>query len=246
MNALARAIGHRFFERGSRGRFEWRLSWAEISGRCGFAVALCLFGEHWSLHLHLVWPNVFIRLPFLQRWHREPYERMESWGFSLFRTDGHFNWGSRCKIIHWPWSPTWVRTSLLMADGTWLHETTMRRCEFPNYPLSHSEKKPWGTWHKVKDELSWRETYPYRYVLRSGEVQERTAEVRVEEREWRMRWFQWLPIGQVQRSIDVKFNAEVGERTGSWKGGCTGCGYTLRHDQMPREALNEMERERTF
>lgn len=70
------------------------------------------------------------------------------------------------------------------------------------------------------------------YVLRSGEVQERQATVTVEEREWRWRWLVWLPFPRGgQRSIDVSFDHEVGEKSGSWKGGCMGCGYTLFYDE---------------
>ena len=245
--SLATAIGFRFFERPSNGRWELRLSWAEITGRLGFAFELCLFEDHYSLHVHLGWPNVFIKLPFLQRWHHEPDEMMESWGCSVFLYDAHLNWGSKCKIVHFPWSWDWVRTSILLADGTWVHEPRNRGPGFPNYPLARTEKKPWGTWHKVKETLAWRETYPYRYVLRSGEIQDRQATVHIEEREWRWRWFWYLPFPRMmQRTIAVEFSDEVGERSGSWKGGCTGCGYQLRHDELPQECLRRMERERKF
>lgn len=248
MNAIARAIGFRFFERAGRGeRWELRLSWAEITGSFGFALGLCLFEEHYSLHIHLGWPNIYLRLPFLQRWHHDPHEMMESWSIALHRYDAHLNWGRRCKIIHWPWDWDWVRTSLMLADGTWIHETNNRKVDFPNYPLSSHEKKPWGTWYKIKEELAWTETYPYRYALRNCTVQDRLATCKVEEREWRWRWFKWLPFPRmIQRTIAVDFNEEVGERSGSWKGGCAGCGYNMRFDEMPVEALKRMELERKF
>jgi len=244
---IAALTGFRFFERRYPHGWELRLSWAEITSGLGCAIALCLFEEHFSLHIHLGWPNLFLKLPFLQRWHRDPHEMMEKWGFSLHRADGHFSWGRHTKILHWPWSWDWVRTSLLLADGTWCHETLRRRADFPNYPLARSEKKPWGTFYKIKDDLAWSETYPYRYVLRSGEVQEREATVKVEEREWRWRWFKWLPFPRmIRRVIDVHFSDEVGEQSGSWKGGTIGCGYDLRPQEMPIEALRRMENERKF
>src|SRR5258708_3519485 len=104
-STLASLTGFRFFDRGHRGarRWELRFSWAEITGRLGLALGLCLFEEHYSLHLHLGWPNLYIRLPFLRRWHREPEEGMESLGASWFGPDSiHLNWGQHCKILHMP------------------------------------------------------------------------------------------------------------------------------------------------
>ena len=49
-----------------------------------------------------------------------------------------------------------------------------------------------------------------------------------------------------RRSIDIDFNDEVGEETGSWKGGCTGCGYTMLDGELPEQTLRRMEKERKF
>jgi len=240
---IAAVTGFRFFDRDHRGRFELRFSWAEITGGLGFALALCLFEEHYSLHIRLGWPNMFIQLPFLQRWHHEPFEAMESWGFSWHASDIHLNWGRRCKIVHMPWAWEWVRSSFLMPNGTsWTHELRSWRrrshlgtaCERTHF--LHSSDLP-----------QWSETHPYRYVLRSGQVQERQATIKVREMEWRWRWFTWLPFPRmIRRTIDVEFSDEVGERSGSWKGGTIGCGYDLRRNETPRECLRRMERDRKF
>lgn len=245
---VASLAGFRFFDRGSSGRWELRFSWAEITGGFGLALALCLFEEHYSLHIRLGWPNLFIRVPWLQRWHRDPFEMMESWGASVHLYDAHLNWGRHCKIIHFPWSWQWVRTSHLLVDGTWHDEIGRRRqCSFPNFPLVSDEKRKWIGMYAVHDDMLWRETYPYRYVRRSGEVQDCKATVTVTEMEHRWRWFTWLPFPRrIWRSIDVAFDHEVGEGTGSWKGGTMGCGYSLRHNEMPQECLGRMERERKF
>jgi hypothetical protein len=44
----------------------------------------------------------------------------------------------------------------------------------------------------------------------------------------------------------IEFNDEVGERTGSWKGGTLGCGYNLLPNETPLECLRRMEKERKF
>lgn len=237
---IASLTGFRF-ERDRRGRFELRFSWAEVTGGLGLALALCSFEEHYSLHIRLGWPNIFIRLPFLQRWHREPHEGMESWGFSAHRSDIHLNWGRHCKILHMPWAWEWVRSSYLMPDGaSWAHELRgWRRTGHLGTSRERTHFLP------STDLPQWSETHPYRYVLKSGQVQNVQATIQVHEMEWR--WFTWLPFPRmVRRSIDVRFDGEVGERAGSWKGGCVGCGYDLFRDETPRECLLRMQNERKF
>lgn len=247
MGLAARLTGFRWFERNKR---DWRavFRWAEISGQIGLALGLHWYGDdedEASLHIHLIWPKIKVPL-------RIPHERVmggfgPSYGISVHRYEVHLNWGEGCKILHWPWSWQWVRSSKMMKDGSWLHELASKpRQDFPNYPIAHSEYRQYLPIDDLK-KLMWQESYPYRYVLRSGEIQERTATLRVEEREWRWRAFQWLPFPRhIQRTIDIEFNDEVGERTGSWKGGTIGCSYELRPQEMPVEALRRMEAERVF
>lgn len=90
-------------------------------------------------------------------------------------------------------------------------------------------------------------TAPYRYARRCGEVQERTATFYAERWEHRYNWIRWLPFPRrIATSISIDFDDEVGERTGSWKGGVLGCGYDLRPGESPLECLRRMERERKF
>jgi hypothetical protein len=104
-------------------------------------------------------------------------------------------------------------------------------------------RMPWGWRHKLHEMLSEPETHSYRYTLRSGEVQERTATITVERRVWVRPWFPWR---RESRSIGIDFNAEVGERTGSWKGGVLGCGWDMLPGETPLDTLRRMERERRF
>ncbi|WP_439587507.1 hypothetical protein [Hydrogenophaga sp.] len=102
---------------------------------------------------------------------------------------------------------------------------------------------PWAWKHRKHEVLTDEETYPYTYTLRSGEVQSRTATIKHERRLW-TRW--WLPFRRVSNAINVTFNDEVGERSGSWKGGCIGCGYEMQRGETPVQTLRHMERERKF
>lgn len=54
----------------------------------------------------------------------------------------------------------------------------------------------------------------------------------IEEREWRFGegWFKWLSLFRrpmIKRSLDIKFDKEVGPEKGSWKGGTVGTGIAM-------------------
>lgn len=229
--ALLRLFGARWRD----GARSFRMSWGEISfGRPGWALGLNLFGDpsHFSLHIH-VWRivNAYIRLPFLRRFAREPEEMMETWGASYEAEMGTLvlRWGAKYKHVNMPWR-NWVHIAheVRRADGSWV----------PFVGSWEGDKQPDGRAT---------ESHPYRYLLTSGEKQEVTATIHVERRSWRLKWLRWTSRFQrVSHSIDVQFSGEVGERSGSWKGGTIGCGYGLRENETPRECLRRMEQERRF
>lgn len=213
----------------------------EATPEWGLGLSLNHFDDHASLHIMPVFGSIFVRLP-KQFWRPTPIgEFMASWGFSwrwgkhdLGRAL-HLNWGNRCKIIHMPWDYTFIRHDVLMADGSW------KRVARGRFDEVGDEGCPWNWTDKLQ------ETHDYIYTLRSGTVQHRKATIGVEEREWRQKWLRWCPwFAKVRRTIDVSFSDEVGERTGSWKGGCLGCGYDLLPGETPLECLRRMERERKF
>lgn len=93
------------------------------------------------------------------------------------------------------------------------------------------------------------QSFHYRYALKNGSVQERTAKVYIERMTWRPRLFKrlgWNILNKSRTSIDVEFSDEVGEESGSWKGGCMGCGYTMLPGESAEQCLRRMERERKF
>ena len=102
---------------------------------------------------------------------------------------------------------------------------------------------PWKWRHREHKILGEPESHPYIYKLKSGELQHRTATITKESRLWTR---PWLPYRKLSNYIDVKFSDEVGERTGSWKGGCTGCGYDMLPGETPWQTLRRMESERKF
>lgn len=236
---IMRALGARWTERRAGKITGWRMSWGEITiNRLGFTVELIDWGKDsdhgdWSLHVHVLWLNLFIRLPFLNATEHGFDVMMKHYGFAFAPcADGVMNdivlsWGNKSFYLYMPWMPTHYRTSRFTARG-WVDDDPHE-------------------WERPSDLIT--EVNPYKYVLRSGEIQNVTATISIVEREWRWRWFGLLPMwpfAHVIRSIEVGFSAEVGERSGSWKGGCTGCSYEMYPGEIPEETLRRMERERTF
>jgi hypothetical protein len=133
-----------------------------------------------------------------------------------------FYWGLRRKQFDWPWWPHTLRYEQQMHDGSWVSVFD-------------------------RDAEPYKEKYAYTYVLRSGDVQERYATISKRRHVLcstafkRLGWPIWI-----KESIDVEFSDEVGERTGSWKGGTIGCGYNLRPGETMEQALRRMEAERKF
>ena len=210
-----------------------RFSWGELSFRWGLGLAYSVYHEDAHINIHIGPFNLFLKVPMLivQRPGTEDWNA--HYGFSVFERTIHLNWRLHCKIIHFPWDWTHVRTTFLRPDGTvFFHE--------PKGPTNWDERK-----ERLK-EIS--EAHPYHYLLLpEGKVQSRTATIYGMEMEWRWIGLKWLPWpSKISRTIAVEFSDEVGERSGSWKGGCTGCGYEWKHGETMHQSLRRMERERRF
>lgn len=214
------------------------------------------FISMWFLPLLFIpWGPIYINLPIRSKWDEcDPPE----YGIAYHDTRIWIYRGVKWWTIRMPWQFEWVRTSLL-TKNTSEFTSPLDLLFYTNPPRVANSEENWINWiHETKgrrvdtwkDEvksLLWKREYSYHYILKSGKGQARIATVGVLEREWRMRWLTWIPLfNKVSRSIDVEFNDEVGERTGSWKGGTLGCGYELRQGESPIQCLRRMEKERIF
>lgn len=68
------------------------------------------------------------------------------------------------------------------------------------------------------------------------------ATTHIEEREWHFGegWFKWLSLFRrpmIKRSLDMKFNKEVGPDKGSWKGGTCGHGIEMLPGELHEAAF---------
>lgn len=196
------------------------------------SIGLDLFEEGYKLNLC----GLYLKLPVKAR---DPRDIMETWGVSYSDRALFLRWANKCKIIWMPWDlGSCVRREVINTKG---------------YLEKESDYK-WEDGKLIKSEDDRQEyTDTYTYTLKSGEIQNRIAKYYVGEMEWRWRIFHWLykkgiKLGPkvVSRTISVTFNDEVGERTGSWKGGAMGCGYEMKPNELPYDCLRRMERERKF
>lgn len=179
-----------------------------------------------TIHFHPIFFGLHIHLPFF-KWRFPDINHSPDFGFEYHNKCLWWHWKLKTYSFHMPWDWDHVRHQVMTAKG-W------------EKPASGEYSPPYSDGRIV-------EIHDYTYKLKSGEIQERTATIYKEEREWRWRWFKWLPFPKMIRtSISIDFSDEVGEKTGSWKGGCTGCGYNLKPDETMLECLRRMEKERDF
>jgi len=173
------------------------------------------------------WGSLYINLPYNTG--KDQSTGGKSYGIMTYHIDSGFPtelWIRGWKSFDFPWAFKFWKREVLHKDG-W-----------------RTEKRGDDLWDKEKwaNELVL-EIYPYIYTLKSGEKQERTATIYQEKRYWR-RWFNLLT--KCNHYIEIEFSDEVGEKSGSWKGGTIGCSYTMKKGETPLQCLQRMEKERKF
>lgn len=216
----------------------------EVKSGWGLAFKIGQWGNgNATLFFCFIWPKIFIPLWFRLKVDTstvfsDPWPDYGfHWDCSGFRGALFLDWGSWNEIIYMPWDWKHVRHDVLMQNGTWKRVKKGRGLA----SIGDDESSPWD-W---KDK--YQEKHPYTYVRKNGHVQSVIATIGVEEMEWRWRWFTWLKWpNDTRRYIEVSFGDEIGERTGTWKGGCIGCSYDLLPNETPLDCLRRMEKERKF
>ncbi len=194
---------------------------------CGY------FDNRPNIHLQLLFFTLNIYLPFRNKWEDECDG--PSYGIAIHNNTfwvykgGKGNYGGN---KWWTWdipffSLEWIRTSVLLKDDTWEHETKGNKKDF--------YKTEWKSKQK-----SWTYDYIDNY---DGEVIPTT--IYVVDREWRPKWLTWTKLFATKITrIEVEFSKEVGSAKGSWKGGTLGCSYALLKNETPLDCLKRMEKER--
>lgn len=182
--------------------------------------------SHSTLVLGLIYATVYISIP--------KFPGLDGFGGGAygwwFSNDALvLEWGKHNKFLYFPWSWDFYK-GWELAEG---YGNDLVWVEIPR--------------RYMHGKIGKKEKSPYVYKLKSGEIQNRIAEFYISRREWRWRALMCLPWPRmVKTSIEVSFDGEVGEGSGSWKGGTVGCGYEMNPGETGVETLRRMERERIF
>ncbi len=236
---IKKLLGHRYEDQYTWGSFRVRKSHIFSGAWLGFKFIFCKKYSGKKLFAYV--PYIDIHIDFNDKdieWFNSDKNTRKAYGICFYDTCSlNLYFGSWDKTIYLPWMWTWKSTEYLTQDMKVVvyKETIKNRLGFFTGGSFEIEEG-------IKKLLS--KSEPYVYHLKNGAIQHRTATYNVERRTWTWRWIPF--IKKVNTSIDVSFNDEVGEKSGSWKGGTIGCSYHLLKNETPLEALKRMEKERKF
>ena len=175
------------------------------------------------------------------------------YGFNFFMDQFQILWGSAEPMGYvkkqgfskmWPIPfKTWNFKGhwILRKDGLWVKGEHIPKLGDRSWYPGWDEK---NQSFLIPPDDRWYEIYEYTYKLKSGVVQERKAFCHVEKRLWTRKWLPFQKM--VKKSLNFYFNGEVGERTGSWKGGAISSSIKMFNNETEEQAFRRMERERKF
>lgn len=178
------------------------------------------------IHIDLYLICFIFKLPFKSKWTDEC--NPPRWGFAVhnnaiwFYYGGKGNYkGNNTKAFYLPFlTKEWVRTSIMLKDGSWEHERPRNIKNFYE-----------DTWKNKQYVME------FDFLDRHDNTVIPTKAY-VEEREWRPKWLTWTSLfSSTRRDLDLHFSKEVGNRKGSWKGGILGTGYKMYQRETPEQAV---------
>jgi len=190
-----------------------------------------------------IWGLFYFYLPFLKSEFDHSLEAYDKprYGFYFYSTTSKFpselwilHGKNKHKVIYMPWELEWYRTSTLMKDNTWETET-------------YKDEIRKDFWREEWKDKIFLEQYYFTYRPKHGRVQNTIANVSVNEREWRPRWFKWTKLfAKVVKKIEVEFEHSIGESNLTYKGGVTGCDFEMLPGESPKDCLKRMELTKKF
>ena len=209
--------------------------WGYFAPRFGFTFLINrggYFDQHYSITLCFIWGVLHITLP----WKTRIEETCDAprYGIDIHGCTFWIHLGGAMDADWHQCNSKWVTWELPWFSQTFDWHKVWTGQEWVD-PEGYS--KPYADGRLV-------ETHPYTYILQSGEVQSRIADVYMERRQSHRKWFPFLK--KVSTGINVAFDEEVGEKSGSWKGGCIGCGWNIHQGESMLDSLRRMERDRKF
>lgn len=227
----------------------WRINpesidfkWGYFAPRAGLELVLnrgTYFDQRYAINITLGWGKFMFYLPFKTK--LEEGCDMPRYGFAIHNDTfwmykgGDYENGL-CHNQWWTWDLPFFSYTF---DGHWIQNKNREWVQMENryrdgFPDAYEFRKS-GAYVEV---------LPYTYFLKNGKIQIRTATCTIEKRKWHRKWFPFFT--KHSQVIDIEFNDEVGERSGSWKGGTIGCSYEMLPDDTIATCLRRMESEREF
>jgi hypothetical protein len=217
-------------------------SWGYFAPRFGLELRLMrggYFDQRYAIGFCFIWGVFHVKLPFKTKLAEGC--NLPQYGFCVSNNTAMFYWGgefdesigqmSKPRVKCWdlPFvSMVFETHEILSKDGGWV-KVGAKGCP--------------DSWD-FRQDGALTETHKYTYTLKSGKVQEVDATCTVEQRVWHRKWLPFLKLKH--KCIDISFSNEVGERSGSWKGGVTGTSYEMLPNETIEQCLRRMEHERKF
>jgi len=206
-----------------------------------------LFHNNKSLFEASFCQQIGLTIEFPSDWHEDGTGTIHI-GLLFFQLFIHFPWYKTYEDHHQCSGPQWgvmISNDAIIESFSptlWLYygnsDGTPKGAK---YSIIHGPWS-WGS-AKISETVGEKETHEYLSVLKNGDSQIRQATIQQKYMEWRRTWIPWrMP----NHSISIDFDDEVGEGSGSWKGGVLGCGYDMKKGETPLETLRRMEIERKF
>lgn len=224
----------------------WRINeesidfkWGYFAPRAGFELVLnrgTYFDQRYAINISLGWGKFMFYLPFKTK--LEEGCDMPRYGVAVHNDTFWIYKGGDYKDgqCQEQWISWYLPFFSYTFDGHWIKDKNMNWVQ-----MNHRTHKGPEAWDFRKDK-AYVQALPYTYTLRNGVVQERIATCSIEKRLWHRKWFPFLKMER--KVIDIEFNDEVGERSGSWKGGTIGCSYDMLPTDTIESCLRRMEKER--
>lgn len=122
----------------------------------------------------------------------------------------------------------WIRTSYLMEDGSWDHET--RDNSIPSYDLEYVNKMK--HYH-----------FTFQHIDKHKGDQSCVADVIIRETEW---VHHQTADRKIVKSLDISFPREIGPEANTYKGGTIGFLFEINKGETYQQAFDRMEKTYDF
>lgn len=222
----------------------WRINresvdfvWGYFAPRAGLEFVLnrgTYFDTRYALSFAIGWGKFMVYLPFRTR--LEEGCDMPRYGFAVHDDTlwtyrgGNYEDG-QCQNGWWAWHLPYFSWEF---EGHWVLDKSQRWVKMTRGMSPYDFRG-----HSAHVEV-----HDFTYKLKDGTVQNRKATCTVERRKWYRKWLPFLT--KESQTIDITFDDEVGERSGSWRGGVIGCGYDMLPEDTVETCLRRMEKERNL